>query len=64
MRQRSSGGGGVGVVVGVVVVGVVNFSHFQLLLKNRCTDFFQIWWGGTPGGCLPSLLKWGCYPIF
>ena len=51
-----------GVVV-VVVVVVVRLSHFHLLL-NRCTDFFQIWCGGTPGGCLPSLFKSGCYPYF
>ena len=40
------------------------FSHFLLLLKNCCKDFFQIWYGCSPGGCLPSLLKSGCYPYF
>ena len=35
----------------------VNGTHFQLLLRNRCTDIIHIWCATTLGGCLPSLFK-------
>ena len=43
------------VVVVVVVVVVVN-NFFQPLLRNYCTDFFEIWYGASLGRGLSCFL--------
>ena len=40
---------GVVFFVVVVVVGVVNNFFQPLLLRNYCTDFFEIWYGASLG---------------
>ena len=45
----------------VVVVVVVNFSHFHLLLQNHWTNFNQTWPKASLGEGNSSLLKWREY---
>ena len=42
----------------VVVVGVVNFSHFLLLLQNHWTNFNHAWYKVSLGEGDSSLFKW------
>ena len=51
------------VVVVVVNVVVVNFSHFHLLLQNHWANFNQTWHKASLGAGDSSLFKWRVSPF-
>ena len=47
----------------VVVIVVINFSHFHLLLQNHCANFKQTCYNASLGEGDSSLLKWKAPPF-